>query len=299
MDTWGSIDIFLTDFDLNLEAKLAINPSLEEVNPSKRSKKAEDRRIRLKQELGGILSTEECCFLGSKIKPTSKKVQNSELTSSYSTYSQELKEQISIPYIQGLEKRGKVGNTIIDWGSGFNPLSSHLAWTHSYITVDAVSGSDSFAWEQKIIFDMGKLAISESFNISVFEQKLQKILATETVESSVDFMIFSEILNYVNTKKILTYADKILKPWGSILIINELDRGLYRHFDRHRISNNETLLKVIKNLNFEIDELLIIDSTTISYGWFFAETTYMIMDPTNISRREFQRCMYAIVARKN
>lgn len=246
--------------------------------PGKRKKKVNDRRIRLKLELWWILNEDDICYLGSKCWIKWKNYKLTELESSYNSYTQELKEQISIPYIQEIEQRWLIWERVVDRGSGFNPLSIHLKGQHQCIEVDIIWEE----WENKVRFDLEKVTPEDSFHMYTFRQKLASMLEIHDSNNSIDFMIFSEILNYVNTKKFLLGTNKLLKVGWSILIINEPHRWIHTNLHHYRIWNNQALISFLTKIWYEVQELYFVEWQSMTYGGIFSQCTYQMID--NVSQ---------------
>ncbi len=241
------------------------------INPSKRKKKYLDKVLKMKWQLWYILSVNDMIYMGARINSLRKWRNEKELNSKFSSYTSELKEQITIPYLLELEAQWKIWQNIIDRWAGNNPLSYNLKSDHNSILIEKVVNdhTQNSNWTY-INYDINKLTNEfDTFeNINLLQKAWNKFDWKKA-----DFMIFSEILNYGYTHKILKNTCALLKDWWWVLIVNEPNRGLSIQ-SNNRIKSNFKLIKILENCGYMIEEKRIILSKTISFWHIFCETTY-------------------------
>jgi hypothetical protein len=73
-----------------------------------------------------------------------------------------------------------------------------------------------------------------------------------------DFMIFSDILNYGDTPKILQHTASLLSPGGKILIANKPHRGIQHFLSPQRVATNSHLLQIVKDCGYNIQEKFLV-----------------------------------------
>lgn len=67
-----------------------------------------------------------------------------------------------------------------------------------------------------------------------------------------DTILFSEILNYVNYKEVLSGFSRYLKKWGLCIIVNMPSRGFTPLFDSQGVQSNSELRQFLLSQKFEI-----------------------------------------------
>ncbi|MFH1586559.1 MAG: hypothetical protein ABID38_01740 [Candidatus Diapherotrites archaeon] len=72
----------------------------------------------------------------------------------------------------------------------------------------------------------------------------------------VDSILFSDILNYIDFRTVVSSLSKYLKPGGRIIILNKPGRGISERFSERGVKENSELIEFLDNKNgFEIEHL--------------------------------------------
>lgn len=296
MEIWNIIQYDTGFSDIIRRSK--IEPTILQCNPRKRSKKYIAKRIRVKQQLWWILSFEEECYLWWRINHSSKK-KNRNLIDSYYSYNPLLREQISAPLLKNLEEQWLIWENIVDWWAGSHAHSAALGRKKNIVEVDLFPSE--VTWTSRIIQDLQKIQNSETFEKEIFEQKLKSKFSLDSVDSSIDFMVMSEVLNYINTKKFITSVDKYLKPWWKILIINEPNRWLPMNLHHYRVVNNNTLINFFTDIWYSIDIKKHITFSGESFLWWIFQTGRLYLeDAEKLSAGEKKsKMILLLITKKN
>ncbi len=163
------------------------------------------------------------------------------------SYGPELKQWLLKPVFGKLETEEKIGNLIIDVGSGASPVTQLLK------TNDNVGSLDDL----RIRLDAEKVG---QFGTLSFRKALLRVCAfleinpkTETKTERADTIVFSDTLNYVDFRKVLNGFAKYLKPGGRIIVLNLPHRGNRLLFSDKGLKDNRQLYAFIEEHHFEIE----------------------------------------------
>jgi SAM-dependent methyltransferase len=174
------------------------------------------------------------------------------------TYAPELKRALLEPIFEKLESEDKIGNLIVDIGSGASPVTRLLASKpgRKRIGVDIAADNGGTPDELRVRFDAEKVVQAGVFS---FHKALLKICAfleidpkgVEKVEL-VDTVVVSDTLNYVDFRKVLGGVAKYLKPGGRLIVLNLPYRGNRLLFSGQGLKDNRRLYSFLEERHFEI-----------------------------------------------
>lgn len=160
-----------------------------------------------------------------------------------------------IPLLQTFDQEGKIGNAILDVGSGPNPVSSFLYTPttkpqRKIVQIDIGAHDEQNATTLIVSYAIEKLADRSPETQSVL-QKIASFLATSSV--SMDSVIISEVLNYIDYQQVLSHLSQYIKPFGRLFIFNRAHVGFHQLFsDTRPMTGREVTDFLVKN-NFEIE----------------------------------------------
>jgi hypothetical protein len=178
------------------------------------------------------------------------------------TYAPELKQGLLRPVLGDLEKEGKIGNLILDIGSGAHPVTRLLAARpgRKRVCVDIAADNGESADELRPRLDAEK--IGQTHRLS-FGKALIRVCSflqinprTETDIQRADTMLISDTLNYVDFRKVLSGLASYLKPNGRMVILNLPYRGNQSLFSDLGLKDNRQLYPVLEELGLEIEQKL-------------------------------------------
>jgi hypothetical protein len=178
------------------------------------------------------------------------------------TYAPELKQRLLKPLLDDLEKEGKVGNLIVDVGSGAHPVSRLLAARpgRKRICVDIAADNGESVDELRLRVDAEKIGQLDQLSFRKARLRacvfLKIDLRTDTDIQRADTMVISDTLNYVDFRKVLSGLASYLKPNGRIIILNLPYRGNQSFFSDLGLKDNRQLYPVLEELGFEIEHKL-------------------------------------------
>jgi SAM-dependent methyltransferase len=175
------------------------------------------------------------------------------------SYGPELKQRLLKPVFGRLETEEKIGNLIIDVGSGASPVTQLLEAKpgRKRICVDIAADDVGSSDELRVRLDAEKVG---QFGTLSFRKAILRACAlleinpkTEAKTESADTIVVSDTLNYVDFRKVLHGFAKYLKPDGRIIVLNFPDRGNRLLFSDKGLKDNRQLYAFLKEHNFEIE----------------------------------------------
>ena len=161
-----------------------------------------------------------------------------------------------------LEKEGKVGNLIVDVGSGAHPVTRLLAARpgRKRICVDIAADNGESVDELRLRVDAEKIGQLDQLSFRKARLRacvfLKIDLRTDTDFQRADTMVISDTLNYVDFRKVLSGLASYLKPNGRIIILNLPYRGNQSLFSDLGLKDNRQLYPVLEEHGFEIEHKL-------------------------------------------
>ena len=175
------------------------------------------------------------------------------------SYSLQLKQRLLKPVFDKLETEEKIGNLIIDVGSGASPVTQLLKTKPSRkrICVDIAADNVGSLDDLRVRLDAEKVG---QFGTLSFRKALLRVCAfleinpkTEAKTECADTIVFSDTLNYVDIRKVLNGFAKYLKPDGRIIILNLPHRGNRLLFSDKSLKDNRQLYAFLEEHHFEIE----------------------------------------------
>ena len=146
-------------------------------------------------------------------------------------YGPELKQWLLKPVFEALEKEGTIGDLIVDAGSGAAPVTKFLPARagRKRILVDIAGDNSRQADELGIRLDAEKVGESGCYSFRKAMLRVCKFLEADPGAGAnpgrADTMVFSDLLNYVDYRKVIRRFAGFLKPEGRIIIVNLPIRG--------------------------------------------------------------------------
>lgn len=175
------------------------------------------------------------------------------------TYAPKLKQVLLKPVFGELEKEEKIGNLIIDVGSGASPVTRLLKTKpgRKRICVDLAADNRGSVDELRIRLDAEKVGQFGALSVRRAVLKvcafLEINLEAEKKPERADTIVVSDTLNYVDFRKVLTGFAKYLKPDGRIIILNLPYRGNCSLFSDQGLKDNRQLYAFLEEQHFEIE----------------------------------------------
>lgn len=168
------------------------------------------------------------------------------------------------PLFDELQKEGKIGELVVDVGSNYFPVSQHIPGKHKIITLD-ITGQET-SLNMRVLHNETLHVRHDAEHVSqptAFDSKraLVKIAEFLGVDSRnekdrkyADTILFSEILNYVDFRSVLSGFSAHLKPGGRFIIINQPERGYEELFSEAGVKDNGELKEFLASQGFEIEK---------------------------------------------
>ncbi len=175
------------------------------------------------------------------------------------SYAPELKERLLKPVFGKLETGDKIGNLIIDVGSGAWPVTRLLKARpeRKRVCVDIAADNDGSLDELRIRLDAENVGQSSALSFRKAIIKVCAFLETnpKTAEKTelADTIVVSDTLNYVDFRKVLRGFAKYLKPNGRVIILNLPYRGNGSLFSEKGLKDNRQLYAFLEEHQFEIE----------------------------------------------
>ena len=174
-------------------------------------------------------------------------------------YDLETKERMLKPLFEELDEAGKLGDVIVDVGSGSWSVLRNLPFfaNKKEIHVDIATEDDASSREAHVKFDVEKIDQPDSLAYRKALVRVSDFLnidpRIETNKERADTIVFSEILNYVDYEKVIAGFSEYIKPGGSIIIINMPGRGVRALFSGEGLKDNNELYSFLEEHGFNIE----------------------------------------------
>jgi len=175
------------------------------------------------------------------------------------TYAPELKQRLLKPLFTELEKEGRIGNLIVDIGSGAQPVTRLLEPRpgRKRVFVDIAADNGASTDELRLRLDAEKIGRLKQLS---FRKALLRASAFLQIEprtgaeiQRVDTMVISDTLNYVDFREVLSGLASYLKTNGRIIILNLPYRGNQGLFSDLGLKDNRQLYPFLEEQGFEIE----------------------------------------------
>jgi hypothetical protein len=173
-------------------------------------------------------------------------------------YGLEMKEWLLKPVFETLEAEGKAGDLIVDIGSGAQPVTRFLPARpgRKRILVDVAADDAIHADERRIRLNAEKVAEPSALSLLKALVKAREFLDLSPGArlAGADLMVFSDLLNYVDFRKVLRGFSTYLKPGGRLMISNLPMRGNESLFSENGLKDNRDLYKFLEAEHFIIEQ---------------------------------------------
>jgi hypothetical protein len=175
------------------------------------------------------------------------------------SYGPESKQLLLKPVFDKLETEEKIGNLIIDVGSGALPVTQLLKAkpARKRICIDIASDNVGSLNDLRIRLDAEKAG---QFGSLSFRKALLRVCAflainpkTQANTERADTIVFSDMLNYVDFRKVLNGFGKYLRPGGRMIVFNLPNRGNGLLFSDEGLKANRELYAFFEENRFEIE----------------------------------------------
>jgi SAM-dependent methyltransferase len=174
-------------------------------------------------------------------------------------YGLDLKQWLLKPVFEEMESTGRAGDLIVDVGSGARPVTQFLkARTgRKRILVDVAAENGHSGDEQKIRLNVEKAGEPGALSFRKAMVRVCRFLeiaaGTEANHNMADTIVFSDLLNYVDFRKVLGGFTNFLKPGGRLVIVNLPMRGNQSLFSEKGLKDNGQLYGFLEEHRFEIE----------------------------------------------
>ena len=175
------------------------------------------------------------------------------------SYDPESKRLLLTPVFDKLETEEKIGDLIVDVGGGASPVTQLLKGkpARKRICIDIAADNVGSPNDLRIRLDAEKVG---QFGSLSFRKALLRVSAflginprTEAKTECADTIVFSDLLNYVDFRKVLNGFGKYLKPGGRIIVYNLPNRGNGLLFSDKGLKDNRELYAFLAEHHFEIE----------------------------------------------
>jgi SAM-dependent methyltransferase len=174
-------------------------------------------------------------------------------------YGLQLKQRLLSPVFESLESENKIGDLIVDVGSGAVPVTQLLETrpARKRICVDLAADNVALSNVLRIRFDAENVG---QFRALSFKKAILRVCAfldinprTEVNAECADTIVCSDLLNYVDYEKVLKGFANFLKPDGRIIVVNSPIRGNRSLFSEKGLRDNRQLDAFLEEHHFEIE----------------------------------------------
>jgi hypothetical protein len=175
------------------------------------------------------------------------------------SYSPELKRRMLGPMLAQMDKEGKIGDLVVDIGSGAAPVSKLLPSTaeRKLILIDIAAKNQASPDSQFLRLDAENIAQPDSLSYKKALVRVCRFLAMDARSpvraERATTLVFSDILNYVDYRHVLGGFAGFLKPEGRIIIVNLPSRGIREEFSEKGLKRNDDLCAFLGDQNFSVE----------------------------------------------
>lgn len=173
------------------------------------------------------------------------------------TYDRDFKKRVLGDLLEGMSLEGKIGEVILDVGSGKEPVSRLIPNPKKVITVDLGGPLVASANHLHLQCDFEELSRGIKPVSTTATEEIVKFLGRDPQEINqspwADTIIMADILNYVSCKTALSSGSKLLRPGGRLLVFNKPDRGYRDFFSEEGVKSNCGLFQEIERNQLETE----------------------------------------------
>jgi len=175
------------------------------------------------------------------------------------SYSPELKKHLIDSVFKRLDHEGKLGSLIVDIGSGVSPVSQLLpaAPDRRFIFIDVAGENSSSLDTQRIRLDAESITRPDLLSYGKALVRVCRFLKldprVQAREARATAMVFSDILNYVDYRNVVSGFANFLKAGGRIIVMNHPTRGIRARFSEKGLKTNDDFYVFLEEQNLEIE----------------------------------------------
>ncbi len=175
------------------------------------------------------------------------------------SYGPDLKQWLLKPVFEELDRAGKIGNLIVDAGSGAAPVTKFLPARagRKRILVDIAADNARAVDQQKVRLDAEKVGEPGALSFRKALLRVCNFLGMDPRgerNGGADMMVFSDLLNYVDFRKVLGGFARYLNAGGRIVVCNLPMRGNQELFSEKGLKDNRQLYQFLEEQQFEIEQ---------------------------------------------
>jgi hypothetical protein len=172
-------------------------------------------------------------------------------------YGLSLKRWLLKPVFEKLEAEGKVGDVIVDIGSGAQPVTQFLQKRpgRKRICVDVAADNRRAGDAQTVRLNVEKVGEPGSLSLRKALVRACRYLEASPAAGApgADLMVCADLLNYVDFRKVLGGFARYLKPGGRIVVVNLPMRGNQSLFSEKGLKDNRLVCQFLEEQGFEIE----------------------------------------------
>ena len=161
-------------------------------------------------------------------------------------------------------ENGELGENVVDIGSGMHPMTSFLPndLDARVISVDR-SGGEGIQEDNGLKLKFNLDDIDQKALVREKISKVADFLDIDQCESlrQIDCFVFSDILNYVDYKKVILFLKQYLRKEGRLLISEKAGKGYQKCHSPLGYDGPKRLYKFLKREGFVIERDPTIDYT--------------------------------------
>src|ERR1044072_6153674 len=160
--------------------------------------------------------------------------------------------------LEQLDQEGKIGPVVVDVGSGDWSMASDLIFNHKIIEIN-IGDSTVKQGPYTLRLPADIEAVGDGSPATTRNLiKIAKFLEIDphSEAEQVDFFISSDVLNYIDYRKVLPELFRYLKPGGRILILNMPGRGFGSLMPDTGVKDNHELLQLLTDSGLVIETLI-------------------------------------------
>jgi hypothetical protein len=172
-------------------------------------------------------------------------------------YGLDLKRWLLKPVFERLEAEGKIGDWILDIGSGAQPVSQFIPERagRKRICVDVAGDNRRSGNAQTVRLNVEKVTEPGSLSVRKALVRACRFLgAKPDAGLGADLMVCADLLNYVDFRKVLGGFTHYLRPGGRLIVVNLPMRGNQALFSEKGLKDNRDVCQYLEGEGFEIEQ---------------------------------------------
>lgn len=179
-----------------------------------------------------------------------------------SPYHSELRREYLLPFLRHLDDKGKLGRVIVNLGSAGTHIVN-LATREELVSRNYIPTEGKKVINFDLGFDRPFEKISDEVvniqgdldnSIDSFSVRRRLVLAKKFLGQRVkaDTIVMADVLNYVDFKKVISNAHRLLNDNGRVVIVNTPNLGV-GFFHPNGPRSNQLIVNFLKNAGFEVE----------------------------------------------